>query len=226
MLARDDDLIINLQNSLLCWFEKHGRKLPWRESIDPYAMLVVEKLLQQTSVRPDVIEAYGQILLKFPDPHSLAQAEFDDLRKLIEPLGFHYRAKELVLMARDIEEKYQGIVPNDLPALLSIFGVGDYSARAVLSFAYDQDIPVVDTNVARILFRVFALPGKMPANPARKKSLIELMGSLIPPGNSRSFNWGMIDLGSMVCKSSKPDCEKCPLISICGYYQSGSYTKQ
>lgn len=222
----NDELVTYIQNSLLGWFEKHGRKLPWRMSTDPYAVLVVEKLLQQTSVRPDVLDAYNQILLKYPDPHALSQAVFTDLGELIEPLGFHYRAKEMVLMAKDIEEKFGGIVPNNLEALLTIFGVGDYSARAVLCFAFGKDVPVVDTNVARILYRVFGLPGKMPANPARKKSLIELMGSLIPSGNSKRFNWGMIDLGSMVCKSSKPDCENCPLALICEYYQSGLSIKQ
>jgi A/G-specific adenine glycosylase len=99
--------------------------------------------------------------------------------------------------------------------------VGDYSARAVLSFAYGQSVAVVDTNVARILYRVFAIQGKFPQNPARKRQLLQLANELMPPDKSKEFNWAMIDLGALVCLPSKPLCYKCPLNKICEFRLQG-----
>ena len=220
-----NELIIIIQNSLLSWYTEFGRKYPWRETKNPYFVLVIEKLLQQTSIRDSIVEIYNYLIRKYPEPSALAKADPEELSDLIQPLGLHYRVRDFILMAKDINEKYGNVVPSDLKSLLSIYGIGDYSARAVLSFAFEQDIPVVDTNIARILFRVFELPGNMPANPARNRLLIELMGGLIPEGNSRNFNWGMIDLGSLVCKSSNPNCDKCPLQDLCAYYQANRQYK-
>jgi len=93
-------------------------------------------------------------------------------------------------------------------------GIGDYSARATLCFAFGQQVPIVDTNVARILYRLFSIPGKFPSNPARKRPLISLALNLMPEGIARYFNFAMLDLGSLVCKSGKPDCLSCPLLSM------------
>ncbi len=202
---------------LLAWFGTYGRKLPWRKSRNPYEVLVIEKLLQQTSVRKSLIEVYQFIVGKYPTPQALSQADVEELRAYIRPLGLHYRSKELILMAVDIMGRFGGIVPNELKELLSLYGVGDYSARAVLSFAFGKDVPVVDTNIARILFRVFEIPGKFPQNPARSRKLINLAQSLIPSGKSKEFNWGMIDLGALICLSRKPLCKSCPIHDLCLY---------
>jgi A/G-specific adenine glycosylase len=204
--------------NIIQWFQVEGRNFPWRETNDAYKVLLAEKLLQQTSVRKNLIDTYLIIVDKYPTPAQLSDALIDDLKALIQPLGLHYRAKDLVFMAKDINLKFDGLVPSDLHLLLSLYGVGDYSARAVISFAFGKDIPVVDTNVARILYRVFNIPGKFPQNPARSRKLINLAQSLLPPGRSKEFNWGMIDLGSKVCLPKKPLCEECPLKNLCNYY--------
>ncbi len=203
---------------LLKWFKTNRREFPWRNTNDPYKVLLAEKLLQQTSVRKDLIDLYLYLISEYPTPADLSVADIQSLTEKIYPLGLHYRARDLVLMAKDIQEKFDGRVPDNLNSLLSIYGVGDYSARAVLSFAYNQTIPVVDTNVARILYRVFAVPGKFPQNPARNRKMLEIAGQLVSPNTAKEFNWAMIDLGALVCLPSKPLCHKCPLNTICQFY--------
>lgn len=208
---------LKIQNGLLAWFGVKGRHFPWRETRDPYAVLLAEKLLQQTAARPDVVQAYHSLLAAFPSPAALAKADGTAVRDMIQSLGLHYRSQELITLAREIVLGYKGHVPNDLKALLAIHGVGDYTARAVLCFAFGQDVPIVDTNIARILYRLFELPGPFPANPARKRSLLELAGELLPKGQSREFNLAMLDLGALVCTHSAPECGICPLSSICAF---------
>jgi A/G-specific adenine glycosylase len=206
-----------IQNPMLDWYTTNGRKLPWRESRDPYAVLIIEKLLQQTSLKEDIIVIYKMLLNKYPNSSVLAIADINDVKIIIQPLGLHYRAQELILIAKQIEEKFNSKIPNDLHNLLSIKGIGDYTARAILCFAYELDVPIVDTNIARILYRILSLPGKVSQNPAREKRLIWIMELLLPKGKSQSFNWGMIDLGALVCKKI-PRCTNCPLVQICEFY--------
>lgn len=204
-----------LSDALLQWASSNGRDYPWRHTTDPYEILIAEKLLQQTSVRPDLVTAYTIILSKYPSPANLADAQVADIERIIQKLGLLYRARDFVLMAQDVCEKFDGHIPKTLPELLSIFGVGDYSARAVLSFAYGLDYAVVDTNVARIIYRVNKLEEKFPANPARSRKLYSIVGDLLPEGYSREFNWAMIDLGALICSAKQPSCEKCPLNHRC-----------
>ncbi|MBL7091655.1 hypothetical protein [Acidovorax sp.] len=214
-LAEPD--VLEIQTRLLDWFRISGRQFPWRQTCDPYAMLLAEKLLQQTVVREGVVQAYDDLLVAYPTPTALAEADVESIRTMIQSLGLHYRAQELVALTREISEKHGGCVPQDLKSLLALPGVGDYIARAVLCFAFGQDVPIVDTNVARILYRLFGLSGPMPANPARKRNLIELAGSLLPTGQSREFNLAMLDFGALVCKSSSPECDHCPLSPVCEF---------
>jgi A/G-specific adenine glycosylase len=206
------------QSLILEWFSTNGRKLPWRETTDPFSILIAEKLLQQTSLRMGVIEVYFQFLKKYPTPNQLSIANIIDVQKLIQPLGLHYRARELIIMAEQICCQFGGNIPETLSALLSIFGIGDYTARAILCFAYLQDVPVVDTNIARILIRVLDIPGKPPTNPSRNRNLIEIMGKMVPIGNAQYFNWGLIDLGAFICKRIHPHCGDCPVNNLCDFY--------
>ena len=207
-----------LSAALLEWFHKKGRDFPWRKTSVPFRILIAEKLLQQTSVRDSLIEIYETLIIKYPTPDHLANADIEELRELIQPLGLDYRARDLILMSHDLIEKFAGTVPAKRELLLSLYGVGEYSARAILSFAFGEDVAVVDVNVARILYRVFAITEKFPSNPARNRKLIDLASSLIPSNRSKEFNWAMIDLGSMICLSKKPLCEYCPLNKICSFH--------
>mgnify|MGYP000468091016 CR=1 FL=1 len=213
----ENNIIIEIQKSLINWFEEEGREFPWRISKNPFHILISEKLLQQTIAREQVIKAYETLIKRYPSAEGLAKAQITDIRSIIKPLGLLYRAIELLTMAGEIEERYQGVVPNNIEELLSLTGVGDYSARAVLSFAYNKDEPIVDTNVARFLFRFLGLEGSIPQNPARSKILRKHAKALIPKGNSRNFNFAILDLCSKICKPRKPLCSKCPIQPLCEY---------
>lgn len=209
--------IHQLQNALLSWFELNKRDFPWRKNREPFAILVAEKLLQQTSVRDPVVHAYQILLETYPTPAALASADIAHITNLIAPLGFHFRARELIVLARAITDDFDGEVPRTLEKLKSLPGVGEYAARAVLSFAYGDDVAVVDTNVARFLHRVFALTKPISANPARDKKMIALASNLLPPGKSRDFNLAILDLCAQICRPRRPICEVCPINSLCAY---------
>ena len=209
--------IKQIQQDLLSWFEISGRSFPWRNTNDPYKILVAEKLLQQTSVRPDPIKAYEDLIGRYPTNKHLAAANVEVLHKFIQSLGLHYRATELVKLAQVIQERHSGVIPSDLEHLMQLPGVGDYISRALLCFAFCIDVPVVDTNVARILYRLFGIQGKFPQNPSRNKILLNLAASMIPNGMSRNFNLALLDLGALVCQSKEPICGDCPLLSTCMY---------
>jgi len=215
------DKKIEFQECLLAWFEKAQRDFPWRSQSDPYATLIAEKLLQQTAVRDVVVEAYRLLLHQYPTPKHLAEATVSDLEKIIQPLGLSYRAKELHVAAHELITRHNGEVPRSLKELLALTGVGDYSARAVLSFAFMEDVPVVDTNVARFLYRFYGIPGSLPANPARKKSLIDMAETLIPAGQSKKFNLGILDLCAQICRPTTPSCTECPVRVYCTYGMKG-----
>ena len=213
-----------IQTRLLRWFRACGRRLAWRDTRDPYAVLLAEKLLQQTAVREGLVRAYAGLLAVYPTPAALAEGDVDRIRAIIRPLGLHYRAAELVALGQALCERHAGRVPRDLESLLALPGVGHYSARAVLCYALGEQVAVVDTNVARVLYRLFGLTGAFPSNPARKRSLIELATTLLPQGKARELSWAMIDLGALVCRASRPDCERCPLEDLCDHAEErGGY---
>lgn len=209
-----------IRRTLLSWFVENQRDFPWRNTRDPYAILIAEKLLQQTAAREAVVLAYKDLLSAYPTPQDLASAEHADLLEVIRPLGFHFRAKELISLATAILEQYDGVVPHTLRELKSLPGVGEYVARAVLSFAFDEDIAIVDTNVARWLYRVLGVERLLPSNPARNRQLLLLATGLLPPGRSRDFNFAVLDLCSQVCLARCPLCPSCPLQEICAYYSN------
>jgi A/G-specific adenine glycosylase len=181
---------------------------------------VAEKLLQQTAARPVVVAAFEEFMGRYPSVEDLAEARVPDLEKIFTPLGFHYRAAELKALASALVEWHGGKVPADLRLLKALPGVGDYVARAVLSFAYGRDAAVVDTNVARFLYRIFGIPGPLPANPARKKQLLDLASVVSPPGFSRQFNFAVLDLCALVCTPSRPKCPYCPVQPLCAFGRS------
>lgn len=209
--------ITNIQTDLLRWFTTNQRSFPWRETSDPYKIMVAEKLLQQTAATDAVVTAYNKIIELYPNIEALAVADVKELRRIILPLGFTYRADELPRLAREILRRGDGQVPGDLNELLSLPGIGDYAARAILSFACTRDVPIVDTNVARWLYRLYAIEKPLPSNPARNRELIERAASLIPKGNSRNFNLAVLDLCATICTARRPDCARCPVLRSCCY---------
>lgn len=197
---------------LLSWFSSNGRDFPWRHECDPYKILVVEKLLQQTTYG-HVMKVYKAFLEKFPNIQTLAEAKVSDIESTIRRLGFQrQRANQFKEMALEILSKYNGMIPSNREDLLKLSGVGEYVANAVLCFAFNKDVPIVDVNVRRVVGRYFGW-GKI-----RDAEIAERLGKLIPQGKAKQFNWGIIDFSAQIC-SRKPKCKLCFLSDLCSYYK-------
>jgi A/G-specific adenine glycosylase len=201
------------RRALLGWYRKHGRKLPWRETADPYHILVSEMMLQQTQV-DRVLPKYHEWLEKYPSLGALAAAPEQDVSKTWRPLGYNVRPRRLHAIARESVERYGGSLPSDEETLLSFKGIGAYTAGAIRSFAFGQRAAIVDTNVARVLFRVFVGRGDAKAH-AMRKHLWRVSETLVPRKYVFDFNQALMDLGATVCVARKPKCVICPMLKMC-----------
>lgn len=202
------------QDRLLKWYKKHGRDLPWRRTSDPYHILVSEVMLQQTQV-DRVIPKYHEFLDRYPSFEELADAPVSDVKKTWYPLGYNIRPERLHSIACETVERYGGYLPSDSKELLSFKGIGPYTAGAIRSFAFNEDAAILDTNVIRVLHRVFMAKG----NPkAQKSKLWQLSEALIPIGRGYDFNQAMMDFGATCCTARNPACGQCPMKSFCKTY--------
>lgn len=196
---------------LLKWYEEFGRDLPWRRTADPYKILVSEIMLQQTQV-DRVIPKFHEFLTKYPSIHALSQASPEEVRKTWYPLGYNIRPYRLREIACESVERYGGSIPRKERDLLSMKGIGRYTAGAIRSFAFNQDAPILDTNVMRVLFRVFWGEG----DPKKHKNQLWIASKyLIPRGRGYDFNQALMDFGAIVCSARKPTCLICPMRDIC-----------
>ncbi|MBI3292377.1 MAG: A/G-specific adenine glycosylase [Elusimicrobia bacterium] len=209
-------LLRKFQSRLLQWYDRYRRDLPWRETTDPYAILVSEIMLQQTQV-DRVIPKYHEFLQRYPTVRHLAKAPLRQLKKVWYPLGYNDRPVRLREIAREVVTRYDGKIPNTAEGLLAMDGVGRYTAGAVLSFAYRQDAPILDTNVSRVLRRVFGVDGDPKRSPAQKH-LWHLAKVVIPKGKGYLFNQALMDFGALVCTARKPLCLLCPMNTFCKAY--------
>ncbi len=199
------------QNRLLKWYDESGRDLPWRRTEDPYKILVSEVMLQQTQV-DRVIPKFHEFLGKYPTVQDLAEAKPEDVRKTWYPLGYNVRPYRLHGIACETMERYGGKIPSKEDELLSMKGIGRYTAGAIQSFAFQKDAAILDTNVMRVLHRIFIGTG----DPKKQKAILwQLSEKLIPKGKCYDFNQGLMDFGAMVCTARKPFCLLCPLRDIC-----------
>ncbi|MGH7335812.1 MAG: A/G-specific adenine glycosylase [Candidatus Rokuibacteriota bacterium] len=204
------------QRRLLAWYAVHGRDLPWRRTREPYRILVSEIMLQQTQVER-VLPKYRQFLRRFPTLRSLAAADVSEVRRLWYPLGYNIRPLRLHMIAREALARYGGRLPEDAQGLRRLPGVGRYTAGAMLAFAYGRDTPLLDTNVRRVLTRVFL--GARAGRPLRgDRALWDLAGTLVPSGHGYDFNQALMDFGATWCTSRRPRCGPCPLRRLCASY--------
>src|SRR6478609_2079637 len=187
---------------LLTWYGRHGRDLPWRKTDDPYHILVSEIMLQQTQV-DRVLPKYAEWLDKYPSMESLAEAPERDVTKTWYPLGYNIRPKRLQSIARESVAKYGGRLPSDEATLLSFKGIGAYTAGAIRSFAFRERAAILDTNVARVLFRVFIGKGDPKAH-AMIRRLWATSEVLVPRREVFDFNQALMDFGAMVCVARAP----------------------
>jgi len=200
------------------WHKANYRDFPWRRTNNPYHIIVAEIMLQKTDAKKVEI-VFESFLDKYPTPLALSQANTSQLRKDLHLLGIHKRAERLKNLALKIIENYDGEIPKRKEELLSLLGVGDYISNAVLCFAYNQDVPLLDTNVVRILERIFSV--KTTKSRARTdKELWKTVENMIPMGSSRAFNLSILDFSAIICKSRNPIHENCPMQKICDYYSA------
>lgn len=207
---RDDALV----SALIAWGMSELRDLPWRATRDPWAVLVSEVMLQQTSVAR-VLPRYGVFIERFPDPVALAGAPLGEALELWQGLGYPRRCRNLREAAVTVVRDHGGRVPGDLESLLALPGIGAYTARAILAFAHGVDAAVVDTNVSRVLSRV----------DGRSMSARELQSradSLVPAGMAWEWNQVLMDLGARICTARTPGCDRCPVRAQCDWRGVGA----
>jgi A/G-specific adenine glycosylase len=201
------------RRSLLKWFRRHGRDLPWRHTRDPYAILVSEFMLQQTQVAT-VIPYYKQWLRRFRDFGSLARASENDVLRAWQGLGYYARARNLHATARAVLDQHHGRFPQSIEQMQQLPGIGKYTAHAVASFAFNQSVPIVEANTARVLTRLFDFRKPIDSD-AACKTLWQYAATLVSRSNARIYNSALIDLGALVCLPREPKCGICPVKRFC-----------
>lgn len=208
---------------LLDWYGQNRRDLPWRESRDPYRVLVSEIMLQQT--RAETVKPYfRRFLTVLPTVEDLANADEPILLKLWEGLGYYSRARNLQKAARMVMEQYSGVIPADFDALLSLPGVGRYTAGAVASIAFGIPVPAVDGNVLRVVARLTGDDTDILSS-AAKKTAEATLAPLIPADHAGDFTQSLIELGALLCIPGEPKCSDCPLRLLCAANREGRQTE-
>ncbi len=208
-----------MTQGLLIWYYEHQRPLPWRQTTDPYAIWLSEVMLQQTQV-VTVIPYYHKFLSKYPTVKHLANAQMDEVLKLWEGLGYYSRAKRLIACAQKVVETFDGQFPKTKAQMLTLPGVGSYTAGAVLGIAYNIKEPAVDGNVLRVLSRYLAWDLDV-ANPKNRQVFEDYLKDHLPD-DMRGFNQAMMELGAMVCTPKQPSCQRCPVKDGCTAFQEGT----
>lgn len=210
---------LDISRRLVGWYREHRRHLPWRESDDPYRIWISEIILQQTRVAQG-LDYYLRFTARFPDVAALAAAEEDEVLKYWQGLGYYSRARNLHAAAKTIVERFGGRFPSRYEDVRSLKGIGDYTAAAIVSFAWNEPYPVVDGNVYRVLSRLYALDTPIDTGKG-KKQFAALAGLLLDRRDPGLHNQAIMELGALQCLPRDPDCTTCPLASSCAAYAAG-----
>ncbi len=205
--------------TLLEWFKENKRIFSWREpNLSPFQILIAEIMLQKTGAS-QVEKIFPDFIKTCPNPSTIATLNIKTLEEKLRPLGLYQRR------ARDIKKTAELILENGnkLPTtkkeLMVLPGIGEYIANAILCFAFQIPVPIIDTNVGRVMKRIYTFPVK--SAPSRDKDLLERMTNLLPDTNFREFNLAILDFAALVCLSKNPRCNQCPLSKICEFHSSG-----
>lgn len=194
-----------LHRSITAWYRLNARTLPWRETRDPYKILVSEVMLQQTQVAR-VLQKYPRFISRFPSFAALARSSKAAVIRAWSGMGYNNRAVRLRELARMVRTQYGGKLPSDAAELQMLPGIGKYTAHAVACFAFGQRVPLVDTNIARVLGRLFRLQDGDPWRAAEWA---------LPTRKAYDWNQGLMELGATVCTSARPACVRCPVVQLC-----------
>ena len=206
-----------MQNELVLWYELNKRDFPWRKDNNPYHIWISEIMLQQTTTDA-VIPYFNRFIETYKDIEALSQASLDDVYKLWEGLGYYRRAKHILETAKVIKEKYNGEFPDDYNDILSLKGIGTYTAGAISSISFLKPIPAVDGNVLRIISRYEMIRDNIALN-STQKLINEKVKAYLSDINPSSFNQGLMDLGATICRPKNPKCEICPINKHCKAYE-------
>ncbi|MDF2449665.1 MAG: adenine glycosylase [Bacteroidota bacterium] len=202
---------------LISWYKKNKRDLPWRETSDPYRIWLSEIILQQTQVIQG-LSYYERFIAHFPTVKDLAHAPEDKVMKLWQGLGYYSRARNLHATAKKIDSAFHGKFPDNFESIKDLKGIGDYTAAAIASFAFDLPYAVVDGNVSRVLSRLFDID--TPVNSSRGKKEFQLLADeLLNHAHPAQHNSAMMEFGALLCRPQNPKCETCPVQEFCLAYQ-------
>jgi len=202
-------LVNELQRRIIAWEKENFTPYPWRVNRTPYKVLIAEILLKRTTRRA-VARIFPQFMTKFPDIEDIYRSPVEDIERVLMPLGlYRQRALQLKRLAEIIVEKHQGKIPDNWEDLVELPGVGPYVAGAVLSFGYGKRAPVVDSNVLRLLGRLADIRLR------NYSEALRILWRIVPEKGHELFNYGMIDLGAIVCHYRYPKCNICPLYDVC-----------
>lgn len=204
--------------TLLLWYHKHKRNLPWRRTKDPYRIWVSEMMLQQTTVNA-VIPYYERWFTSYPTVRHLAAADIEQVLKTWQGLGYYARARNLHKAAQHVVKEHGGVLPHDPVLVRALPGFGPYSTGAVLSIAYDLPLTIIDANVRRVTMRLLALEGH--ADTKQDKAVERFLKKVFPEKNAGDFNQALMELGAMVCRNKEPLCILCPVSKFCRAYAQG-----
>jgi len=203
----------DLASALLEWHKTHHRKFAWRETSDPYKVLIAEILLQKTDSQK-AEKAYYRFIEKCPSIYHLHKMDLEKILDLIQDIGLFYRARRLKLIADQIVNMFDGRVPDGKKDLMALQGVGQYISNAVLCFAFKKRVPIVDTNVVRVYSRIFNIKSSKP-RPSTDEQLWAFAEEQLPGKRFVDFNYALLDFAFLICKAKKPRCKVCPVNDVC-----------
>ncbi len=211
------------RNLLLEWYRRVRRDLPWRRTCDPYRIWISEIMLQQTRV-DQALPYYDRFTARFPDADSLARADLDDVLRLWEGLGYYSRARNMHKAAKQIVEVHNGRFPDTYDEVISLQGIGPYTAAAIMSIAFGEPWPVVDGNVIRVISRLYGI-GEDVRLSLTQKEIARHATALLDRSSPGDFNQAVMELGATVCTPASPDCSSCPFQLRCHAHKNGATGK-
>jgi len=212
-IPRREDIWM-LRKNLVRWFRNNRREYPWRDTKDPFKFLIAELMLRRTKA-DQVKPVYEVFLEKFPDIKSIISADANNIKEILYPLGLRKRFPIIILLAKELMEHHNCIVPIKKEELKKLPGVGDYSAGALLSIVFKKREWIVDSNIVRLFSRYFDIKHK--GEGRRDSNIVSIAKEYISKGNPKKSNLAILDFAALICRPKKPQCNLCPLEEICSY---------
>ena len=216
--------MVNYQGVLISWYQINKRDLPWRKTKDPYKIWLSEILLQQTRVNQG-LPYYLKFVEAYPTLKSLSNANEDDVLLLWQGLGYYSRARNMLATAKELENNYRGAFPTLYTEIIKLKGVGEYTAAAIASFSFDEQVAVVDGNVFRVLSRLFDVETPIDSSAGKREFKI-LAAALLDRKNPAIFNQAIMEFGALQCTPQNPDCNNCVLLHLCASKANGTVSQR